>query len=235
MQGSAIVLSGLGALVIVLWASNPAEADKQFQKYGNGASVLGLLFGLSALAFTVWTVVKTQEIEDVARKRESETIQKANAEIEQARKAIEAAEQRSNAIIQSLSHERLWELCEKVLELLSVGQVELFTGSKWRVTYDTLTEARVKCTKVADFLGVEERERILIGNTVLDLDATIRVIGKTKFKEPGNPAEGTSTELAKAESSHEVNPEDLVKPVQVLMDIVTRIASRAEQARRYSR
>src|SRR5688500_9270352 len=64
------VLSAGGAIVTGVWFVWPEEMESLFQKYGNGASVLGLLFGLSALAFTIWTVLQTQQIEQEARARE---------------------------------------------------------------------------------------------------------------------------------------------------------------------
>jgi len=233
MGWAAVVLFGAGVAVVLFWMIDPEGMETRFQQYGNGASVLGLLFGLSALAFTVWTVVETQKIEEEARKREGEAIQKANEEIEQARQAILAAEKRTAAVVRSLALERLSELCDRVWGLLTESQKEIFAAKNWRVAVTSLSEARLLCMRIADFPDVEEPDRQLIGNTVHDLDSTIRVVGTTRFKEPEPASEGTPNETPKAAVGQEASSDDLVRPLQVLMHAVTRIASRVEQARRY--
>src|SRR5262245_49825265 len=138
MWWSAVIFFTLGVLVVVTWVSHQEWMDRQFQKWGNGSRVLGLLFGLAALAFTIWTVVETQKLEEWARTRERETIQKANEEIAEARKAIVAAESRAEQRVRAISSRDLRDLCEKAESSLKAAEEAIYekdrqTQNKWKI------------------------------------------------------------------------------------------------------
>lgn len=242
------------AIVVILWFVEPERTEWAFQKHGNAASVLGLLLGLSALIFTIWQVLETQTIEEVARKREREAMERANREICEAREAILAAEKRAHERVRAIAGRDLQSLCEQAEHRLRLGESALYekerlTQNKWKNALEALTAARGPCLEVVHFVEVTTEERSDINLQLRELDSVIRVLGRKKQeaehaaaqkrKRTPKPEEATPEPkmpdiVGLPEPGREDNEreptDDLTAPIQALLRLMISIRSRINQA-----
>lgn len=167
--------TGTGGLGLAIYTAVAPEGARGFyDRFGNGASVWGLIVGAAGFALTLWTIGETQRIERESRKE-------IEAAVQGARDDIAASQAQTREALAKIGFELTKTVCREAHRRLTDAIVAI-RHQQWARAAEKCQEGREACRRLAACREVESPERTALEASAEELTATIRYIDKAKVQ-----------------------------------------------------